>query len=81
MSLGTDPLVSLETLRSLGTVLAFVAFIAICLWAYSHKRRDAFEEAANLPFADEANDVPRDLSSRKDMSSREEPSSLKEKAS
>ena len=58
MSLGTDPLVSLpfislETLRGLGTVLAFVAFIAICLWAYSRNRRDDFEQAANLPFADE----------------------------
>jgi cytochrome c oxidase cbb3-type subunit IV len=53
-------LVSLDTLRAIGTVLAFVAFIAICLWAYSSKRRDDFEQAANLPFADEANDVPRE---------------------
>ena len=65
-------MVSLETLRNLGTVLAVVAFIAICLWAYSSKRRDAFAEAANLPFADEANDAPRDLASRKEMSSRRE---------
>ncbi|MFT3930206.1 MAG: cbb3-type cytochrome c oxidase subunit 3 [Spongiibacteraceae bacterium] len=44
---------SIETLRSLGTVLAFGAFIAICIWAYSSKRRHDFEQAANLPFADE----------------------------
>lgn len=55
-----DSLVSLETLRSLGTVLAFVAFIAICVWAYSHKRRDAFAEAANLPFADDINAAARE---------------------
>ena len=30
-----------------------VAFISLCIWAYSKKRKQAFEEAANLPFADE----------------------------
>ena len=30
-----------------------LAFTAVTLWAYSGKRRDAFAEAANLPFADE----------------------------
>ncbi len=48
-----SPDTTLEILRSLGTVLAFGAFVAICLWAYSSKRRDDFEQAANLPFADE----------------------------
>jgi cytochrome c oxidase cbb3-type subunit IV len=46
-------LVSIETLRSLSTVLAFAAFIAVCVWAYSKKRHHDFEQAANLPFADE----------------------------
>jgi cytochrome c oxidase cbb3-type subunit 4 len=41
------------TLQAIGTVLAFVAFIGICLWAYSGKRKQGFIEAANLPFADE----------------------------
>lgn len=59
MTLATS-LVSIDTLRSLGTVLAFVAFIAISLWAYSRNRRDDFEQAANLPFADDSNDVPRE---------------------
>ena len=53
-------LVSLETLRGLGTVSAFVAFTAVCLWAYSSKRREAFEEAAMLPFADEATHLSRE---------------------
>ena len=58
MTLATS-LVSIDVLRGLGTVLAFVAFIAICLWAYSRNRRADFEQAANLPFADDinANDI------------------------
>jgi cytochrome c oxidase cbb3-type subunit 4 len=42
------------TLQAIGTVLAFTAFIGVCLWAYSGKRRQGFSEAANLPFADES---------------------------
>lgn len=30
-----------------------VAFIAICWWAFRPKHRKKFDEAANLPFADE----------------------------
>ena len=33
------------------TVLSFVIFIGIVAWAYSRGRRNAFEEAANAPFA------------------------------
>lgn len=40
-------------LMGLATVFAFVAFVAVCLWAWSGKRRESFREAANLPFADE----------------------------
>ena len=45
---------TLEFLRNISTVLALIAFIAICAWAYSKNRRDDFDKAANLPFADEA---------------------------
>jgi cytochrome c oxidase cbb3-type subunit 4 len=38
-------------LGSATTVLAFVAFIGIVVWAYSSRRRQAFDEAANAPFA------------------------------
>ncbi|MFC3607031.1 cbb3-type cytochrome oxidase subunit 3 [Stutzerimonas tarimensis] len=41
------------TLRGLGTILVFVAFIAIVVWAYSSKRKKSFDEAAHLPFADD----------------------------
>lgn len=33
------------------TVLTFLAFLGIVAWAYSSRRRSAFEEAANAPFA------------------------------
>lgn len=55
---------SLEILRSLATVLAFAAFIAICVWAYSRNRRDDFEQAANLPFADSDDYAPNDFPHR-----------------
>ena len=45
-------------LRGLGTVVVFVAFIGLLFWAYSGKRKSGFDEAANLPFADEASDTP-----------------------
>ncbi|MDY0250325.1 MAG: cbb3-type cytochrome c oxidase subunit 3 [Pseudomonas sp.] len=43
------------TLRGLGTVLIFVAFIGLVFWAYSSKRKDSFTEAAMLPFSDQVN--------------------------
>ena len=36
-------------LRGLYTVIMFVAFIGIVWWAWSARRKDDFEEAANLP--------------------------------
>ena len=39
--------------RSVVTVLSFISFIGIVLWAYSARRGADFEAAANLPFADE----------------------------
>ena len=43
------------TLRGLGTLIIFVAFISLVFWAYSSKRKDSFAEAALLPFSDETN--------------------------
>jgi len=45
--------VDIDTLRSLTTVLAFVTFLGIVLWAYSSRTRRRFEEAARLPFAED----------------------------
>lgn len=48
----------INSLRSLATVLAFIAFVSVCLWAYSCGRRADFDEAAQLPFADDPRDPP-----------------------
>jgi cytochrome c oxidase cbb3-type subunit 4 len=44
-------------LRSLMTVVSFLTFIGIIWWAYGVKaNRGRFDEAAQLPFSDEATD-------------------------
>lgn len=43
----------LTTLRSLVTLISFLVFIGIVLWAWSGKNRARFQEAAMLPFADD----------------------------
>ena len=40
--------------RAWYTVAMFVFFIGVVIWAFSGKRKKSFAEAANLPFADEA---------------------------
>ncbi|MEY4589310.1 MAG: hypothetical protein RL497_1386 [Pseudomonadota bacterium] len=44
-------------LRSLSPVFVMIAFAGVCWWAYSPSRRKQFDEAANLPFADESQDT------------------------
>ena len=46
----------INTLRGLGTVFAFVAFVGVVIWAYSASKKKDFDEAAQLPFADEEDD-------------------------
>jgi cytochrome c oxidase cbb3-type subunit 4 len=43
----------INDLRGLSTAFLMFAFIGLCLWAYSKKRKKSFDEAANLPFADD----------------------------
>lgn len=40
-------------LRSLFTVLTFVCFIGIVWWAFSSRRKQAYDEAAQLPLEDD----------------------------
>ena len=40
----------IDELRSIMTVVSFVTFIGIVLWAWSATAGRAFEEAARLPF-------------------------------
>ncbi|MBU0501075.1 MAG: cbb3-type cytochrome c oxidase subunit 3 [Gammaproteobacteria bacterium] len=39
--------------RAWHTLVLMVVFFGIIWWAYSKKRKSSFNEAANLPFADE----------------------------
>ena len=43
----------INDVRSIVTVLVFLTFIGIVAWAWSGRRRAAFEEAANLPFSED----------------------------
>lgn len=43
----------INDLRGLSTAFLLVTFIALIFWAYSGKRKKTFDDAANLPFADE----------------------------
>lgn len=43
----------LNDFRAWHTVVLMIAFIGIVIWAYSKRRKKSFDEAANLPFADE----------------------------
>ncbi len=48
----------INDLRSLFTVLAFVAFLGIVWWAYSDRRKKTYDEAAMLPLDDDSPFVP-----------------------
>jgi cytochrome c oxidase cbb3-type subunit 4 len=39
--------------HSIWTVMMFVLFIGIVVWAWSGKRKQAFHDAANLPLLDD----------------------------
>lgn len=39
-----------NTLRSLFTVVSFISFVGVVVWAFSRKNSAEFQQAANLPF-------------------------------
>ncbi len=45
-------------LRSAVTVLMLLCFVVIVAWALSPRRRRAFEQAAQLPLADDQRPAP-----------------------
>ena len=52
-------------IRGIGTAVVFIAFISVVLWAYSSKRKSSFDDAANLPFAEDPKpNTPDEQSSR-----------------
>lgn len=58
-------------LAGVWTLFAMIAFLGVCFWAYSPRRKDKFNEAANLPFADD------DLHQESVDASSEQPQSTK----
>lgn len=46
----------INVFRGLMSVVLLVAFLSIVFWAYSKNQKKPFDEAANLPFADEPED-------------------------
>ena len=46
-------MMDVNTLRTLITVVLFLSFLGIIYWAWSPRSKRRFDEAANLPFADE----------------------------
>lgn len=52
------------TFRGITTLLVLFCFLGVVAWAYSRRRKDDFDEASRLPFADEeeASEPPRDAS-------------------
>lgn len=40
-------------LRSIITVLCLLAYVGIVFWAYNARQKAHFDQAANLPFADD----------------------------
>jgi cytochrome c oxidase cbb3-type subunit 4 len=43
----------INDLRSIATVAGLLCFLAIVGWAYSKRSKKGFDEAANLPFAEQ----------------------------
>ena len=43
----------INDLRSLFTVLSFLAFVGIVWWAYSSRRKEGYEAAARIPLEDD----------------------------
>ncbi|MFG6176578.1 cbb3-type cytochrome oxidase subunit 3 [Halomonas sp. THAF12] len=60
------------TLRGIITAILLVSFVGLTWWAYSKRRRPDFDEAANLPFADEEEWPHRDSSGAEKAASRQE---------
>jgi cytochrome c oxidase cbb3-type subunit 4 len=45
--------VNFSAIHSIWTVLLFIAFVAIAIWAFSGKRKKAFDDAARQPLNDD----------------------------
>lgn len=48
--------IDINLLRGISTIFVMIGFIGICLWAYSGRRKEEFDQAAQMPFADDVAD-------------------------
>jgi cytochrome c oxidase cbb3-type subunit 4 len=44
---------AINDIRAVITVISFLVFIGICVWAWSARRKSKFDEAARLPLDDD----------------------------
>jgi cytochrome c oxidase cbb3-type subunit 4 len=45
----------LSIIATVSTVMVMITFVIIVIWAWSGKRKEDFDDAANLPFDDKSN--------------------------
>jgi len=43
----------INDLRSVFTILTFIAFIGVCVWAWSSRRKRSFDDAAQQLFSED----------------------------
>lgn len=43
--------------RAWYTVILLACFVAVVIWAYAKRSKSRFDQAANLPFEDDANET------------------------
>lgn len=55
---------SIGIVQTIWTVIAFVIFVSIVIWAWSDKRKDDFEKAARMALDDD--ESPRDYGAGQD---------------
>jgi cytochrome c oxidase cbb3-type subunit 4 len=54
----------ITTLRIIATLVSFATFVGIMAWAYAKRNRGAFDEAAQLPFANDESGAREQLPGR-----------------
>jgi len=48
----------INLLRGLATIVVMITFFGICWWVYFYRSKAHYQEAEQLPFADEDNTTP-----------------------
>lgn len=56
-------------LRGIFTALMLVLFLGICIWAYSARRKSAFDEASRLPLEPDGKSPPEPAQKQGDIGS------------